>query len=67
MKCWECKKEIKKAMSVPYVAVSRRGEAYEEKFRNIGYCCYDTIKKLFSNTCHIEVEKISQRKIKGGD
>jgi len=64
MKCWECKQEITHAIHIPYVAINAyTGEPYAEKFRDIGYCCCLQIKKLLNSTNHIEVEKLSQRKL----
>ena len=64
MKCWECKKEISEAIRIPYVAINQyTGEPYAEKFRDIGDCCYYQIKKCLNSTYHIEVKKLSQRKL----
>ena len=64
MKCWECKKEILEAHRVPYVAINKvTGEPYAEKFRDVGLCCYLMVKAFLNETHHVEVEKLSHRKL----
>ena len=56
MKCWECKKEITRAVRVCYT------DSYDSKFRDVCEDCYTKIK---FNPCHIvEVDRITQTQLK---
>lgn len=67
MKCWECKQKITTtAKGIWYVAVTAvTNEGYATKLRYVGLeCCYPAINALKGRTHHIEVAKLSLRKLK---
>ena len=62
MKCWECKKEINKAVRVCYLEHHEESGSSKEKYRDVCKECYP---KLKFNPCHyVEVNKITQRSLK---
>lgn len=61
MKCFECKKNVKEAHQVYYLAMLLNGEPCAEKSRDV---CDDCYKRLSFNLLHyVEVSNLTERSL----